>query len=220
MLAVCCHETSYGRGWDTPASRAKGWDVGAAMAAHNWGAVQVPRGSSVPSFAWGDSDPDTGAYPAAFRAYPSDIDGAADVARIVVNRPSGTSRRGPSWRSVLALGTWDALAAYMWASGYFAGFGKTVTDRVCSYAGALAKCGAAAALDGVPAPFTRGSWGSLSYRMTQAGRVAAPWAPASTLAPGWVDAPECGGGVRAGAVLALVVGSAALAAWQAGIFDA
>lgn len=70
--AVTHLETAYGLGWK-----------GAMVGSHNWGAVQCVAGNA-PCIAYQDSNPDGSHYPVSFRSYPTDVDGAADAVRHVL----------------------------------------------------------------------------------------------------------------------------------------
>lgn len=89
VQAVTHLETVYGLGWK-----------GAMVGSRNWGAVQCAKSSDADCIAYQDSNPDGSKYTVSFRRYPTDVDGAADAVRHVVElRPRVASelrRSGPS----------------------------------------------------------------------------------------------------------------------------
>lgn len=123
LLALARLETHFGGAWTTEQGRA----------AHNWGAVQagaaVDNVCPVGSFAATDTHPTSGAYLACFRAYPSNVAGAADVVRIVM--------RDAASRRELARGNSQAFAAAQHAAGYYEGRGATIAERITGRAEAF-----------------------------------------------------------------------------------
>lgn len=127
LQAVAWLETSYAAGWKPPG--AGSW---------NWGACQAGSGWRGATFTYTDTHPTaTGAniaYTVKFRAYPSAIEGALDLVRIVyVN--AGRS-------AALAAASREDTAGFSKAlhdTGYYEGFGATVGERIAHHHDAVVK---------------------------------------------------------------------------------
>lgn len=143
VMAVSDLESSYGKGWG------KGSSTG-GKGSHNWGAVQT-RDKSTPSFGHQDSSIE-GKYNARFKAYSSDVDGAADVVRILFkgtrpqrmpdpsqgNRALGKEVHGPGRGQLIeqAAQSGDTLdfSRAMWFTGYYEGTAPTYQERIKRHA--------------------------------------------------------------------------------------
>lgn len=94
---------------------------------HNWG--NVTCGHRAPCaegcFEAPDSDPDTGKYASCFRRYPSAVAGAGGMLHELYRREGvpDAMRRGDA----------HAMAAAMYDTGYYRGFGPTRAERVAGY---------------------------------------------------------------------------------------
>ena len=78
-------ETSYGQGWVGSQSACKG--------SNNWGARQLTKGEIEKGSpgCWGtDSHPNNERYPQQFKVYPSPVEGARDVVRLLTRQRSRT----------------------------------------------------------------------------------------------------------------------------------
>lgn len=143
VMAVADLESSYGRGWGKGNSRS-GED------SHNWGAVQTTD-SKAPGFSHQDSSVQ-GKYDAKFKSYSNDIEGAADVVRLLFqgtrqqrmpdpaqgNRALGKEISGPTRGELIeqAAQQGDTLAfsRAMWFTGYFEGTAPTYQERILNHA--------------------------------------------------------------------------------------
>lgn len=143
VMAVSDLESSYGKGWG------KGSSTG-GKDSHNWGAVQT-RDKSNPSFGHQDSSVE-GKYNARFKAYSSDVDGAADVVKLLFkgsrpqrmpdpsqgNRALGKQISGPGRGDLIqqAAQSGDILdfSRAMWFTGYYEGTASTYQERIKRHA--------------------------------------------------------------------------------------
>ena len=121
LQAVAWLETSYAAGWKPPG--AGSWNFGACQAGSSWHGA---------TFTYTDTHPtSTGAsvpYSVKFRAYPSAVEGAIDLVKIVyVN--AGRSI------ALAAAGCEDTLAfsVALRSTGYYEGFGATVGERIAHH---------------------------------------------------------------------------------------
>lgn len=127
LQAVAWLETSYASGWKPPG--AGSWNFGACQAGSSWrGATFIytdthplPDGTSQP-------------YSVRFRAYPSAVDGAADLVKIVYVNMKRES-------ALVAAGKGDTagFSAALHATGYYEGFGATVGQRIGHHHDAVVK---------------------------------------------------------------------------------
>lgn len=146
VMAVSDLESSYGRGWGKGNSTS-------GDGSHNWGAVQTTD-KSAPGFSHQDSSAQ-GKYNAKFKSYESDIDGAADVVKLLFkgtrhqrmpdpsqgNRALGREISGPTRGELIeqAAQQGDTLAfsRAMWFTGYFEGTAPTYQERILRHAEGL-----------------------------------------------------------------------------------
>src|SRR5690606_13289643 len=146
VMAVSDLESSYGKGWGKGNSTS-------GENSHNWGAVQT-RDNSTPGFSHQDSS-GQGKYNAKFKSYDSDIDGAADVVKLLFkgtrpqrmpdpsqgNRALGKEISGPTRGELIeqAAQQGDTLAfsCAMWFTGYFEGTAPTYQERILRHAEGL-----------------------------------------------------------------------------------
>lgn len=137
LAGIGCLETSYGDGWK-----------GAGRGSNNMGAIQCGTGWAGKRFSYVDTHPNADGtstpYRIDFRAYDSPEDGWYDLARVAfVNRGR---------EIVLAAaerGDWHGVSAALHRTGYYEGFGPTITDRIANHCKALTR--AIAAADGASA---------------------------------------------------------------------
>lgn len=128
--AVALYESSYGRGWKD-----------AGIGSNNWGAIQASRPPCNPatSFPYGDSSPTpTGQrkYSACFKKYPTPLDGARDVIRVMY-------KQRPSVLEAAKRGDLRGVSTAMRQTTYYEGWGPTreiqIDGHVKAMTGALGK---------------------------------------------------------------------------------
>lgn len=122
LLAIAYLETQFG-------SPDLGWED-----SHNWGGVTYNPKRGEPFVSWGSldhPDKDKNGNPVVYRfqRYPSDLEGAKDMARIAL--------RTPQEREAAVLGTPEDLAAAMYDAGYYTGVSGSREDRIQAYANAM-----------------------------------------------------------------------------------
>lgn len=127
LQAVAWLETSYASGWKPPG--AGSWNFGACQAGAGW------RGAT---FTYVDTHPTSDGrnvpYSVKFRAYPSAVDGAADLVKIVyVN--AGREKALKAARA----GDTAGFSAALHETGYYEGFGATVGERIAHHHEAVVK---------------------------------------------------------------------------------
>jgi hypothetical protein len=116
VQAVCWGETSYGEGWKKGVER--GTTEPEAVISRNWGAVQYGPPPATPgkSFVTTDTHRDGTKYQFAYKMYPDNVAGAADVVSILErNGALGIARKASAT-------AWD-IARKMIGSGYAEGSG-------------------------------------------------------------------------------------------------
>ena len=122
LLAVALHETTFGRGWRGPGTNS-----------NNMGALQAASAWTGETFEYGDTHPTEGggavAYRARLKAYPSELEGWADLVRVLY-------LQSPSTRNAAARDDVRGVAAAMRRAGYYEGQG-TPAERVANYEQAL-----------------------------------------------------------------------------------
>jgi len=139
VMAVSDLESNYGKGWKNEGAQS-----------HNWGAVQTAN-KSTPQFSYEDSSAQ-GKYTTGFKAYDSDISGAADVVRLLFKAPNkqkmpdpnnafrtmGSVINGPTRGELISeaaqQGDTDAFSRAMWYTTYFEGTSPNFTDRIKTHA--------------------------------------------------------------------------------------
>jgi hypothetical protein len=143
-------ETGYGQHWD---ERGRG--------RKNWGAIQAHEGWAGPTFEYVDTRPnDDGTstpYAQKFRAYNTDLEGAADLCKVVYtggrNPPLGHAERvndafGSRHRLVLdpaIKGDLREFSAGLYDTVYYQGFGRSRTERIMHHVLAVTNACAVAA---------------------------------------------------------------------------
>lgn len=143
VMAVSDLESSYGLGWG------KGNSTSGA-GSHNWGAVQT-KDKSAPGFGHQDSSIQ-GKYDAKFKSYSNDVEGAADVVKLLFqgtrhqrmpdpsqgNRALGKEISGPTRGELIEqaaqLGDTLAFSRAMWYTGYFEGTAPSYQERIMKHA--------------------------------------------------------------------------------------
>lgn len=136
--AVSWHESNYGRGW-----RAAKNPDGRATSSNNWGAVQsgMPKGNACPinSFMYTDTHPTSAGvnvpYQVCFKTYPTPVDGAADVVRLLFKSKS----RGPGITEAARAGSVNDFSTIMYDTKYYEGWGKTREERIAGHANRMRK---------------------------------------------------------------------------------
>lgn len=122
LQGIAWLETQYGQGWK-----------GAGVGSNNMGAVQAGRPPCNPdrSFLYQDSQPTSSGtnipYQICFKKYPSQIDGMADVARIMYKN----MHVDPT--------SIEAVSTQLYDHHYYGGFGKTREERIRHHISALTK---------------------------------------------------------------------------------
>jgi Putative peptidoglycan binding domain len=132
LCGIAMLETGYGTGWR-----------GAGAGSHNLGAIQAGASWAGDTFEFTDTHPNadgtSSPYRASFRWYHDAAAGWDDLVKVVyVNRQRGT---------VLAAADRDdsyAVSAELHRTGYYEGFGSTVSQRIANHHAALRRCVAAA----------------------------------------------------------------------------
>ena len=127
LQAVSWLETSHAAGWKPPG--AGSWNFGACQAGSNWTGATFTYTDTHPTSS-GASVP----YSVKFRAYPSAIEGAADLVKIVyVNRGRSVA--------LAAAGRHDTagFSRALHSTGYYEGFGATVGERIAHHHEAVVK---------------------------------------------------------------------------------
>lgn len=136
--AVSWHESNYGRGWKADKN-----PDGRATSSNNWGAVQsgMPKGSACPvnSFMYTDTHPTTAGvnvpYQVCFKTYPTPVDGAADVVKLLFKSKS----RGPGITEAARTGSVNDFSTIMYDTKYYEGWGKTREERIAGHANRMRK---------------------------------------------------------------------------------
>lgn len=122
LLAEGLYDSTYGAGWH---------DDG--VGSFNMGAIHAYPAWKGETFTYTDSHPDGTRYTQTFKAYPSAVDGWADlVHEFYVRRPA-----------ILAgarAGSPRAVATAMVQTGYAEGFGATEEERIAGWEKALRSC--------------------------------------------------------------------------------
>lgn len=127
LQAVAWLETSYGAGWKPPG--AGSWNFGACQAGASW------RGAT---FVYTDTHPNKDGtstpYSVKFRAYPSAIEGAVDLVKIVYVNAG-------RFVVLAAAGREDTMgfSIALRDTGYYEGFGATVGERISHHHDAVVK---------------------------------------------------------------------------------
>lgn len=127
LQAVAKLESSYGDGWKPPGN-----------GSNNYGAIQAGSSWSGATFQYTDTSPQPDgsnkSYVTKFRKYPTPIDGAIDLVKVVYQN------RGRDKLALVPAGKGDTLgfSRGLHASGYYEGFGKTVDDRIANHHKAVA----------------------------------------------------------------------------------
>lgn len=126
IQALCARETSYGRGWH-----------GAGEGSHNQGAVSAGKppcgdGSFQTTDSYPNDDGTSTPFEQCYRIYSSDVDGAADVVRLL------TTKRPTVWERMRAGDLWG-MGLELYRTKYYGSTGATETERVANYVNPMAK---------------------------------------------------------------------------------
>lgn len=138
LAGVACLETSYGDGWR-----------GAGKGSHNMGAIQCGKGWGGARFSYVDTHPNADGsstrYQVDFRAYPTPLEGWADLQRVVFEVCNRKIVRAAARDC-----DWYGVSRALYQTRYYEGFGPTAEARVANHHKALAR--AIAVADGVTEP--------------------------------------------------------------------
>ena len=188
VQAIAFLETKYGQAWS-----------GAMKGSKNWGAVQASKpkigeGGSyvcpIGTAPHGDSDPNIGKYVTCFRVYETDVDGAADLIKVMFGRKPAATRRGPTIAQALKSGNIDKVSAAMWVNGYYGGVKEAVRDRISDHASAIeGGVKASAKAQGIKPAIARKGLkpNDVAFRLMKDGRAAGGWDGESILKQGWFN---------------------------------
>lgn len=145
--AVAELETSCGDGWANPEHDK----------ANNFGAIQAGDGWKGATFGHKDSSPKSDGssewYDGKFRAYPTPIEGASDLVRVVYQAKPLGNDRGTMVLPAAQRGDSLGVSLGLYQSRYYEGFGRSPEERVAHHHLALTKALERIALDlGEPLP--------------------------------------------------------------------
>lgn len=145
LQAVSFLETHYGDSWK-----------GAGAGSHNQGAIQCGSQWTGDKFSYTDTHPnDDGTstpYTINFRKYATDVDGWEDLTKVAYIQHGRSVVRDAARAQ-----NWFGISQGLHDTGYYEGFGKTVTDRINNHFHALMRGVNAglAAFDQSPVPVIR-----------------------------------------------------------------
>lgn len=126
--AIAALETQYGAGWKPPGNGS--WNFGAQQAGSGWTGETFSYTDTNPN-ADGTSTP----YFAKFRKYPNAIEGADDFIRIVFQANGRDKKVLPAATAGNTLG----FSTGLHETGYYAGFGATVEERIAHHHAAVVR---------------------------------------------------------------------------------